>query len=209
MNAAAPHGVKTNQRGTKPNVYCACAATIRSGISEPTTITTGSRAEHGKFIVAAPAGHEDCQLRGRSHGKEKEYATVNGKRGHVPPIRNYAQSEDRHSGDEDRREEVDNLISPRRDDIFLDQHFDAVSDWLEKAERPHAIRSIAVLHPCENFSLQHRYEREEREKHGEQSENINQTRYDLDQPARRMRHRCKQRLLSANKYLIKESRHLC
>src|SRR5947199_8487560 len=42
MNAVAPHGVKTNQRGTKPNVYPACAATILSGVSEPTTITTGS-----------------------------------------------------------------------------------------------------------------------------------------------------------------------
>src|SRR6266545_2413031 len=42
MNAVAPHGVKTNQRGTKPNVYSACAATILSGVSEPTTITTGS-----------------------------------------------------------------------------------------------------------------------------------------------------------------------
>src|ERR1043166_8700516 len=44
MNAAAPHGVKTNQRGTTPNVYSPCAATILSGISEPTTITTGSTA---------------------------------------------------------------------------------------------------------------------------------------------------------------------
>src|SRR5205814_7516338 len=42
MNAVAPHGVKTNQRGTKPNVYSACAATILSGVSEPATITTGS-----------------------------------------------------------------------------------------------------------------------------------------------------------------------
>src|SRR5215471_8526730 len=44
MNAAAPHGVKTNQRGTTPSVYSPCAATILSGISEPTTITTGSTA---------------------------------------------------------------------------------------------------------------------------------------------------------------------
>ena len=101
------------------------------------------------------------------------------------------------------------LVGPRRHDVFLDQHFDAVSDWLKKTEWPHAIRSVAVLHPCENFPLQHRDEREEREKHGEQSENINQTRNNLHQPARCMRHRCKQRLLSANKYLIKESRHLC
>src|ERR1051326_9134521 len=43
-NAAAPHGVNTNQRGTTPNVYSRCAATIVSGISEPTTMTTGSTA---------------------------------------------------------------------------------------------------------------------------------------------------------------------
>src|SRR4029079_3823525 len=42
MNAAAPHGVKRNQRGTMPNVYSPCAKTIVSGISDPTTITTGS-----------------------------------------------------------------------------------------------------------------------------------------------------------------------
>src|ERR1043166_10149163 len=42
MNAVAPHGVKTNQRGTTPNVYPPCATTIRSGTSEPTTITTGN-----------------------------------------------------------------------------------------------------------------------------------------------------------------------
>src|SRR5678815_2436297 len=30
MNAAAPHGVNTNQRGTIPNVYSPCAATIVS-----------------------------------------------------------------------------------------------------------------------------------------------------------------------------------
>src|SRR5215216_2046563 len=34
INAAAPHGVKTNQRGTTPNVYSPCAKTIVSGISE-------------------------------------------------------------------------------------------------------------------------------------------------------------------------------
>src|SRR5579884_975685 len=44
MNAAKPHGVKTNQRGANPKRYPPCAATIRSGISEPTTITTGSTA---------------------------------------------------------------------------------------------------------------------------------------------------------------------
>src|SRR3954463_616545 len=44
MKAAAPQGVKTNHRGKRPNVYSPCAATIRSGTSEPTTITTGNAA---------------------------------------------------------------------------------------------------------------------------------------------------------------------
>src|SRR5216684_5557116 len=42
INATQPHGVKTNQRGTTPNVYSPCAATIVSGTSEPTAITTGN-----------------------------------------------------------------------------------------------------------------------------------------------------------------------
>src|SRR6266403_4904158 len=44
MNAAAPHGVKTNQRGTTPSVYSPCAVMIVSGTSEPTAITTGNTA---------------------------------------------------------------------------------------------------------------------------------------------------------------------
>src|SRR6202795_4808561 len=44
MNAAAPHGVKANQRGTTPSVYSPCAVIIVSGTSEPTAITTGNTA---------------------------------------------------------------------------------------------------------------------------------------------------------------------
>src|SRR3954467_862526 len=36
MNAAPPHGVRANQRGTKPAEYPLCASTIASGESEPT-----------------------------------------------------------------------------------------------------------------------------------------------------------------------------
>src|ERR1051326_9420198 len=42
MNATAPQGVSTNQRGTKPYAYPAWAATIPSAESEPTIITPGS-----------------------------------------------------------------------------------------------------------------------------------------------------------------------
>src|SRR5213083_2026132 len=64
---------------------------------------------------------------------------------------NHTQGEDRHGSDENGREEMYDLVCPHRDDVFLDQHFNAVGDWLKKAERPDAIRAVAVLYPCENF----------------------------------------------------------
>src|SRR6478736_68967 len=42
MNVAAPHGVVTNQCGRMPKKHPSWAATIASGESEPTIITTGS-----------------------------------------------------------------------------------------------------------------------------------------------------------------------
>ena len=59
------------------------------------------------------------------------------------------------------------LVRPRRHDVFLDQHFDAVGDWLEKTERADSIRAVAVLHPRENFSLQHGDERKKCEEYSE------------------------------------------
>ena len=123
------------------------------------------RTEHGKFIVASPAGHKDCEFCGRSHGKEKKNATINCERRHVPAIRNHTQCEDRHGREKDWREKMDELIRSRRHNVFLDQHFDSVGDWLEKTERPDPVRAVAVLHPGKNFPLQYRDEREKREEH--------------------------------------------
>ena len=66
---------------------------------------------------------------------------------------NHTEGEDRHSRDENRREEVYDLVRPRRDDIFLDQHFDPIGDGLKKTERPDAIWPVAVLHSPQNFSF--------------------------------------------------------
>ena len=75
------------------------------------------------------------------------------------------------------------ILSARtRHDVFFDQHLDTVGDWLKEAERPDPIRAVAILYPPENLPLQHRHERKEREKHGEQRENVNQARCDLDKP---------------------------
>src|SRR5205809_2542752 len=43
-NAAALHGVKTNQRGSTPSGYSSCAVMTVSGTSEPTAITTDNTA---------------------------------------------------------------------------------------------------------------------------------------------------------------------
>src|SRR5262249_15446601 len=134
---------------------------------------------------AGPAGHEHCKFRCRSYGEEKEYAAVYREGRHISSIGNDAQREDCHRGEDDWREKMHHLICARWHDVFLDQHFNAVCDWLEKSERPDAIRSIAILHSCEYFSLQHRDEREKREKHGEQRDNVDETRGDLEHPIRR------------------------
>ena len=77
------------------------------------------------------------------------------------------------------------LVRARRHDVFLDQHLDAVRHRLKKPERPDAIWPVAILHAPENFPLQHRDEREEREKHTEQRENVDEARRDLDHPVGR------------------------
>ena len=70
-------------------------------------------------------------------------------------------------------------------DVFLDQHLDSVGNRLKQTEWPDPIRAVTVLHAPENFSLQHRHQREEREKHAEQRDDVDQTRRDLNDPIRR------------------------
>jgi hypothetical protein len=59
------------------------------------------------------------------------------------------------------------LVRANRDDVFLDQELDAISDRLQKPERPDAIRPVAILDAPENFSFEDGDEREERHKHPE------------------------------------------
>ena len=100
------------------------------------------------------------------------------------------------------------LVCTCRDDVLFDQHFDAVSDGLEKTERPDAVRSVAILHSRQNFSLQHRYKRKEREKHGEQRDNVDQAGRDLDDPIRRASNPGKQPSLRMDEDLIESRTHL-
>src|SRR5439155_11521035 len=165
-------------------------------------------AEHGKFVIARPSGHEHCKFRCRSYGEEKEYAAVYREGRHISAIRNHAQREDRHRREDDRREKMHDLIRTRGHDVFLDQHFDAVSDGLEQTEWADAIRAIAVLHPRENFPLQHRYKRKEREKHRKHRNNVDEAGDDLDQPTWRTGNQEKQPSLQMNKDLVKRRTHL-
>jgi hypothetical protein len=79
---------------------------------------------------------------------------------------------------------------------------------LEKTKRPHAIWSIAVLHPGQNFPLQHRDEREKREKNGKQGDNVDQAGRDLNYPIRRAGNPGKQPSLSVHEDLIESRTHL-
>jgi hypothetical protein len=102
---------------------------------------------------------------------------------------------------------MDDLVGPHRDDVFLDQHFDTVGDWLKKTERSHTIWAVSVLHPCKNFSFQHRDEREKCEEYSEQHENIDQTRYHLNHPSGQPRQPRKQPLLCVEEDLVDRLAH--
>src|SRR6266516_5147278 len=159
-------------------------------------------------MVSAPARNEDGELRCRSNGKEKEDPAINSKRRHAAAIGNDAQGENRGGGNKDWRKKMHNLVGARRNDVFLDQHLDAVGDWLKEAKRPDSIRPIAILYPPEDFPFQYGHECKEREEHSQQRKNIDQTRRNLHHPNGSMRHRGKQQLLSPHKYLIERIRHL-
>ena len=226
MNAAAPHGVKTNQRGTNAKRVAALRRDNRIGRKRADDHhdrkhgddqrqfvadhlrDRAHRAEHRELVVAPPAGHEHRELRGRTNGKEKQNAAVDRKRRHVSAVRNHAKGKNRRRRDQDRREKMHDLIRARRHDVFLDQHLDAVGHRLKKSEWPDAIRSVAILDPPENFPLQHRDEREERQEHAEDRENIDQTRSDLNNPARRARKPRQEPLLCNNKDLINRLAHV-
>src|SRR5438093_630346 len=67
----------------------------------------------------------------------------------------------------DTKNKMNKLVSTRGHYVFIYQHFDAVSHWLQKPEWSNAVRAIAILYPAENFSLQHRHHREQRQKYSE------------------------------------------
>src|SRR5207237_9682854 len=117
------------------------------------------RAQHQELFIPAPSGNEDRKPRGRSNGKEKQDSAIDRERRHVPAIRDHPKGKNRCSSNENRSQEVHKLVSTRGHDVFLDQHFDAVSQWLQKSERSNAVRAIAILYPAENLSLQDRSER--------------------------------------------------
>jgi len=129
-------------------------------------------------------------------------AAIDTKRRHVSAVGNDAERENRGGRDQYGREKMHDLVRARRDDIFLDQHLDPIGDRLKKPERPDAIRAVAILDTTENFPLEDGDGRENREKHTEQSENIEERRGDLNQPIGCARERRKQPLFSADEDLI-------
>src|SRR5207237_5252420 len=128
---------------------------------------------------------------------------VDRERRHVSAIRNYAERENRRRRDQNRRKEMDDLVRARRNDVFLDQHFNSVGDRLKKSKWADAVRPVTILHPPENFSLEHRDEREKGEKHSKKRGNVQQAGNDLNGPIRRAtRSRRKQRFFCADEDLI-------
>ena len=160
------------------------------------------RAQHREFIVASPAGHENAELGRRSDGEEKQDAAIDRERRHVPAVGNDAEGQDRRGGNHDRRDEMDDLIGAKRDDVFLDQELDAVRQRLEKPERADAIWPVTVLDARENLPLEDGHEGEERHEHAEERGDVKETRSDLDHPVRRVGQEREEPMLCDNEDLV-------
>ena len=165
-------------------------------------------AEHGKLVVAPPSRHENGDLIGRADGKEKEDAAIDDERRHVAPVRDDAKGEDGRAGNQDRREEVHDLVGPRRHDVLLDQHLDPVGHRLEEPERTDPIWPVAVLDAGENFSLKQRHESEEGEKDNEQRDDVEQAGGNLPNPVRRAGEQRQEPLLSNHENLVEKTAHV-
>ena len=94
MKAAAPQGVRTNQCGTNAKRVAVLRGDNfvgrkraddhhdrQDGDDQRQFVADhlrdrAHRAEHRKFVVAAPAGHEHGELRCRSDGKEKQNSAI-------------------------------------------------------------------------------------------------------------------------------------
>ena len=52
-----------------------------------------------------------------------------------------------------RREQIEELVDVRRDDVFLEEELDAVGDRLKQAPRPDAVGADPVLHLGRDLAL--------------------------------------------------------
>ena len=103
---------------------------------------------------------------------------------------------------------MNEFVCARRDDVFLDQHLDAVGHRLQKTKWSNTIGAVTILNPTENLPLQHRHKCEQAQKYCEECENIDQTRRNLNNPARGGRQPRQQPMLYINKDLIGKLAHV-
>ncbi len=113
------------------------------------------RAQQRIFRVRRPAGQNQRQHTNARNRQHKQQANVDvGDHGPVRPKRNHGEN-DEGGGDGDvRREEKDPAIGFLRNEVFLGQQLDAVSNWLQQSPGTNAHRSQPRLHERGNLSFQ-------------------------------------------------------
>src|SRR5437016_4684610 len=103
---------------------------------------------------------------------------------------------------------MDDLVGTNRNDVFLDQHLDAVGNRLEETEWTDAIRAVAILHASKNFAFENRDQRKERQENAEERANVDETGSDLNQPIRRATaHEREQPLFCLDEDLVERIAH--
>jgi hypothetical protein len=85
--------------------------------------------------------------------------------GDLGPERDHREGQERRGHRDDRRQDEDQLVGRRRDDVLLQRQLDAVGEALQQALRPDPVRSDPVLHPGDHPALPP--DREQRHHHEE------------------------------------------
>ena len=131
--------------------------------------------------VDADRGHrEDVEHRDRQVGQLHRGAVAEDR--DLVAGRAEGDHRDRHEGRDrrdDRRQDVDDLVGPLDDDVFLEHQLDAVGERLEHAPGAVPVGADAQLHPGDDLALPH-----DGEEHGHHQEREAEHRLDDDEPPR-------------------------
>ena len=150
----------------------------RAQAAEQRVRRAGRPARQHDAVDADRGDREDVEHRDRQVGELHRGAVAEDR--DLVAGRAEGDHRDRHEGRDgrdDRREDVDHLVRPLDDDVFLQHQLDAVGERLEHAPGAVPVGADAQLHPGDDLALPH-----DGEQHGHHQEGEAEDRLDDDEP---------------------------